>query len=166
MSKRHHKVASEVRSQILEEALKPGSNIPKIAKAYGISDGTIYRFCREEQKLRKLTTNTALNSKLLDKTKTKHFSRSPSHQFIELSVQDADVVGMNHQGNIEAEITYANTCNTNTKLATTTSSKFSSLQKASLIFDDFSLTIEGNLQIPKILQVIKALEASEEKYSC
>jgi transposase-like protein len=155
MGKRRHKISSEIRARILAEILKPGSNIPKIAKTYSISDGTIYRFRREAQKLTKnISTNEprALSSEKAATTRG-------AGKFIELSICDSQNAELSEGVNTATFIM-------STSASTVSPTSNMRLQKASFIFDDFSVVLEGKINTSRILRILKVLSASEEEYPC
>lgn len=158
MSKRRHKISSEIKSRILAEVLKPESNIPKIAKVYGISDGTIYRFRREAQKLTKNTNTHALRALSSEKSAT---TTSCAGKFIELSICDSqDAVATSECANTAAPI-----MSTSASTASTTLN-YCSLQKAHLVFNDFSVVLEGKIKTSCMVDIIKVLSEGAEEYSC
>jgi len=155
MSKKRHKISSEIKSRILAEVLKPRSNIPKIAKIYGISDGTIYRFRREAQKLTQ-NTNTHEPRALSSEKAT---TTSCADKFIELSICDSQDAELCEGTNTACPI-----MRTSTSTASTTSNV--SLQKASFVFNDFSVVLEGKIKTSCMVDIIKVLSERKEEYSC
>ena len=79
MSKKSKQISRLVKSRILSESHIPGCSIPDLAKAHGISAGTIYRWHREKQKLAMVKTR--------NKSET-HSATPMVGNFVELSVCD------------------------------------------------------------------------------
>ena len=74
---RGKKVAAEIKTRVIEESLKPGCVITKLAEKYGLSPESVYGW--------RSSYNRSLlaNSVVLDKTKV----AASVGQFIELSVR-------------------------------------------------------------------------------
>jgi transposase-like protein len=115
--KMNKKISSERKALILEEASQPSCSISELAKAHGVTRGTIYTWIKENKnpqhrkvKVKSLSSALAQNS------------------FVEVALVD----NKNHLS--------------------------SNLQKASLIFNDFSLVIEGNIGATRLLKILKNLE--------
>ena len=160
MSKRRHKISSEIKSRILAEVLQPGSNIPKIAKIYGTSDGTIYRFIREAQKLTGNTNTYELKALAGAKATT---SPSCTGKFIELSIRDSQNEATSLGSN--AEVFGTSIIPSTVGSATTSSTPNHNIQKAYFVFDDFSIMLEGKIKTSNMLEIIKALDGMGES-SC
>jgi transposase-like protein len=120
------KISSQIKSQILSEALMPGCIISELAKSHGISPSHIYRWRKKQN----LTGSASVKAK----PKT---SLENTNNFVELSMQDP-------------------TDSTTNFVAS--SKSYSTLSKASLIFNDFSLVIEGDIKSSSLFAIVQILE--------
>jgi transposase-like protein len=136
MNKKSKQISQEIKSRILSESHIPGRTVPDLASVYGISPGVIYRWRREE---RKLASNVAAQS---------HLASACVGNFVELSVCDHE----------EGEINSSLSRNDRHADSITNSNSHHTFQKASFVFDDFSLMIEGKIKVSKIFEAIKILE--------
>lgn len=118
------KISSQIKSQILSEALMPGCIISELAKSHGISPSPIYRWCKKQ----KLAESASVKAKA---------SSECINNFVELSMQ----VSADSTTNFE-----------------TSSKSRSTLSKASLIFNDFSLVIEGSIKSSSLFAIVQILE--------
>ena len=138
MSKKRKQISHEIKSRILSESYISGCVISDLAKAHGISAGIIYRWRKEEQKLARNIASEA------------HSTNACVGNFVELLVCDHEEAKVN--SSLRRSDRYADSI-TNLRSHYT-------FQKASFVFDDFSLTIEGKIKVSKIFEAIKILEGS------
>ena len=119
------KISSQIKSQILSEALMPGCIVSELAKSHGISPSPIYRWRKKAQEL---TGSANVKAKA---------SLEEANNFVELSIQGP----ADSTTNFEAS-----------------SKSGSTLSKASLIFNDFSLVIEGSIKSSSLFAIVLILE--------
>lgn len=119
------KISSQIKSQILSEALMPGCIIAELAKFHDISPSHIYRW----RKKQKLTESASVKARA---------GLEDTNNFVELSLQGSTDSSTTH---FEAS-----------------SKSCSTLSKASLTFNDFSLVIEGNIKGASLFAIVQLLE--------
>lgn len=126
MTRKISKIGSRLKSKILQESSAPNCVISELAKSYNISPQTLYSW-RSELKSKNVANKKGnfANSVNLD----------PSNKFVEVKCKQ-DINPIDHSD-----------------LSNSSSDNINILKKAILVFEDFSLSIEGKLN-PKIISNI------------
>jgi hypothetical protein len=131
MKNNYKAIDPKIKSEILSKSRVAGCSILKLAQSYNISKATIYHWQKQE------VVNTNSTSKTINPGLYVEKAREEDRKFVELSVSDE------YNG-----------------LPTPTIHQKSQLEKASLMFKDFSLVIEGKISSEALFQAIKILEIS------
>jgi hypothetical protein len=129
--KNYKAIDPKIKSEILSKSRVAGCSILKLAQSYNISKATIYHWQKQEIATRNINSNTINPGLYVEK------AREADRKFVELSVSD------DHNS-----------------LPTPTIQQKSQLEKASLMFKDFSLVIEGRVSSEALFGAIKILESS------
>ena len=126
------KISPERKSLILAEAVLPGCSITKLAKLHGISRATIYSWIKDGggSQINKAKAN---KSNVINSSINSNINDSTLDTFIEVDLINS--------------INDRSYCR-----------KSSILQKASFIFNDFSIVIEGDVSTVRLLKVLKVLD--------
>jgi transposase-like protein len=130
MRRSFKKISAEMRAKILLDLEVSGSSPYKIAKRYNVSRGTIYLWQKQARDLAAKTSSVAHG------IETKNSCSAAN--FIEVPILDQA------SGNFEPE-----------NFAYTPQSK---LSKASLVFNDCSIVLEGAVPTSSLIAIIQILE--------
>ena len=156
--KKHKKIPSTTKSQILSEALLPGCLISNLAKSYGVSRQIIYSWRKDyktiKSKASAKTEAEAVRASSVIQTQVKaqvkaqsqtlaldHNSRTPIDSCESLESLD----GSQNDGSQFVELLIQDSGGLD-------------LKKASLIFSDFALTLEGRVKSSSLVAILKILE--------
>ena len=131
MTRKISKIGSRLKSKILQESSAPNCVISELAKSYNIAPQTLYSWRSE------LKSKNSSNIKLgfANSINISSLNASTSNKFVEVKCKQ-DINPIDHSD-----------------LSNSSSDNINILKKAILVFEDFSLSIEGKLN-PKIISNI------------
>jgi transposase-like protein len=132
MKNNYKAIDPKIKSEILSKSRVPGCSIIKLAQSYNISKATIYHWQKQE------VANINITSKTINPGLYVEKAREEDRNFVELSVSD-------HNHHISS---------------TPSMHQKSRLEKAHLVFKDFSIDIEGKVSSEALFRAIKILEIS------
>lgn len=145
MSKKYKKISPKLKSRILSESFLPGCIISNLAKSYGISAKAIYNWRRSSREVQ--VKDGELGSEV---EASRVFAASPASAYCAAAAATAPVAPAS--------------CSLESKWGATfvelpiPDSEVYALQKASLIFEDFALTLEGRIKSSSLCAIVKILE--------
>ena len=138
MRRSFKKISAEMRAKILSDLQVAGSSPYKIAKRYNISRGTIYAWQKQARDLAAKTSSVAHG------IETKNSCSAAN--FIEVPIID-QVSSNSESENFASISTAVNNYKSQSKLS-----------KASLIFNDCSIVLEGSVPSSSLIAIIQILE--------
>jgi Transposase len=151
MSRIFRKISADVKAKILAELQDPASSAIRIAKKYNISKATIYTW---KNQARELTAKTLETPEIPLNSEAKNTCAS---NFIEVPIIDSSSSSCNHSPN-SISITSSVDITSSATTSFSRSSLKPRLEKASLIFNDFSIIFEGTVPTSSLIAIIQILE--------
>lgn len=143
MQKNYNRIPDDIKASVLSAIEVSGCNIVTIAKAHNISKGTIYKWIRDKSSCITQGTPQIPDRESLQKTTSEGKCPQNNINFLELPILDSE-----------------NLTNTISANSTSSSSHSSKLSKASLIFNDLSIILEGKVSSSGLIAIIQILEKS------
>ncbi len=141
MQKNYNRISDDIKASVLLAIEVPDCNIASIAKAHNISKTTIYKWIHEKSSSIAEGTPQIRDRKSLQKTTSEGKFPKNNINFLELPILDSE----NLTNNISAN-------------STSSSSHSSKLSKASLIFNECSIILEGAVPSSSLIAIIQILE--------
>jgi transposase-like protein len=142
------KIPNYIKEKVMVKLLEPDCFVGGLSRSYGISRSTLYKWRSKSRRNIDSGRDVKLNQKkereieedLVAKQASKNVSGS---NFVELLPEAPSLVGSPEEPNIREADKFVRNSN---------------LKKASLTFDKFSISIEGEVGSGKFISIIKILE--------